>query len=157
MTKGSYLSTTINLNLEWTLPLEVHGNDSFSNLRFHFDLHMCHSLSIKKALLYRKVCNKTSCSPSPITFFSPIYKTISFWSFFSYENKKVVRKNYGSWWSEISRWDPSFVYSLCISHFLERNSSVWAIWAAQGRKSKQKFEYFLATFEDGFSNFLWAL
>ena len=59
---GSFVSTTRNSNFEWTLLLEVHGNDSFSNLRFHFDLHMCHSLSIKIALLYRKVCNKTCCS-----------------------------------------------------------------------------------------------
>ena len=92
VTKGSFLSTTINWNLKWTLTLEVHGNDSFSNLRFHFDLHMCHSLSIKKALLYRKVCNKTCCSPSPITFFSPIYKTISFWSFFFIRKQKSCQK-----------------------------------------------------------------
>ena len=27
------------------------------------------------------------------------------------------------------------------------NSSVWAVWAAQGSKKKDQFEYFLATFE----------
>ena len=139
MTKGSFLSTTIDLNLEWTLPLEVHGNDSFSNLRFHFDLHMCHSLSIKKALLYRKVCNKTCCSPSSITFFHRFIKQSVSGPFFSYENKKVVRKKSGSWWSEISRWDPSFVYSWCISHFLERIillfGSFWQLRAESQNKS----------------------
>ena len=36
------------------------------------------------------------------------------------------------------------------------NSSVWAIWAAQGSKEKNQFEYFLATFEGGDFNFSWA-
>ena len=88
----SFLSTTINLNLEWTLPLEVHGNDSFSNLRFHFDLHMCHSLSIKKARLYRKVCNKTCCSPSPITFFHRFIKQSVSGPFIHTKTKKLSEK-----------------------------------------------------------------
>ena len=33
------------------------------------------------------------------------------------------------------------------------NSSVWAVWAAQGSEGKNQFEYFLATFESVFFNF----
>ena len=36
------------------------------------------------------------------------------------------------------------------------NSSVWVVWAAQGSKEKNQFEYFLATFKGGFFNFSWA-
>ena len=37
------------------------------------------------------------------------------------------------------------------------NSSVWAVWAAQGSKEKKSgFEFFWATFEGGFFNFLKA-
>ena len=31
------------------------------------------------------------------------------------------------------------------------NFSIWAVWAAQGSKGKNQFEYFLAPFEGGFS------
>jgi hypothetical protein len=37
------------------------------------------------------------------------------------------------------------------------NSSVWAVWAAQGSSGKKSgFKFFLAAFEGGFFNFLLA-
>ena len=36
------------------------------------------------------------------------------------------------------------------------NSSIWAVWAAQGSKGKNQFEYFLAPFDGGFFNFSWT-
>ena len=36
------------------------------------------------------------------------------------------------------------------------NSSIWAVWAAQGSKEKSRFEFFWAIFEGGFFNFWWA-
>jgi hypothetical protein len=36
------------------------------------------------------------------------------------------------------------------------NSSVWVVWAAQAVKKKSGFEFFWATFEGGFFNFLLA-
>ena len=36
------------------------------------------------------------------------------------------------------------------------NSSVWAVWALRAVRKKSGFEFFRATFEGGFFNFLWA-
>ena len=41
------------------------------------------------------------------------------------------------------------------STFWKTNPSVWVVLAAQG-SNEEKIEYFIATFEGGFFNFLWA-
>ena len=101
---GSFVSTTRNSNFEWTLLLEVHGNDSFSNLRFHFDLHMCHSLSIKRPT--RKFATEFVAFHQKFPFQQFIKQSVSV--FFSYEKKKTIEKKKSR---DLMRWNLTIIHS----------------------------------------------